>query len=505
MRKQWDFEKFYEIYENLNNYGDLPKCVCAKLQGTGTVNGSNREGKMKRNIRVAVGLLLLLLVAAYFIMVIYFRSHFIFGTKISQIEVGGMSAEELDEQLRQRAEEYRLTFVTWDQKEESIPGEAVGLQVTLSEEIRGLIRKQNAFAWPYVLIKGSSLQAGQVVSYDRQACKTELEKLKFMQKSTWLPSEDAYISEYTEDGYQIVPEVYGSEIRRQELDAAVEEAICSMTEVLDLAASGCYIEPKVTAEDEKLQETVDTLNRYVGTVVRYEVPQEEEILDGTLIHQWLSVENQKVKIDKQGVAAYVYGLAKKYNTAYHPRKLATSYGRTISVIGGDYGWKVDTAAEKEMILKDIRAGESIKRELVYAQRANSHEENDYGTTYVEINLTAQHLFYYKEGKLILEADLVSGNPKLGNGTLTGAYSVLYKQREAVITEGEEEKRVSCWLPFANGTGICDAVWRTRFGGSIYKDDGTEGCVELSVVNMKDLYEQIEAGCPVLIYELAQGD
>ena len=33
------WQKFYEIYENLNNYGDLPKCVCAKLQGTDMTNG----------------------------------------------------------------------------------------------------------------------------------------------------------------------------------------------------------------------------------------------------------------------------------------------------------------------------------------------------------------------------------------------------------------------------------------------------------------------------------
>lgn len=457
----------------------------------------------RRGLRVAE-LFLFLLAVIYFIFVFYFQSHFAFKTKVNQIDVGGMSAAQLGLQLQQKAENYRLTLVTWDGKQEAIEGTAIGIKITLPGQIKDVLKKQNAFAWPYYLLRGQQLQIRNVVSYDRQACEEKIKQLDFMKKDTWVPSRDAYISGYTKDGYAIVPEVYGSEIRSQELKKAVEEAVLSMEDVLDLAAAGCYIEPEVTTGDETLNELTDTLNRYVGTVIRYEVGEKEERLDEATIHEWLSIENQKVKIDEQQVAAYVSGLAKKYNTAYHSRKLETSYGRSVAVIGGDYGWKVDTAAEKDMILKDIRAGDVVKREIVYAQRANSHEENDYGDTYVEINLTAQHLFYYKKGKLITEADLVSGSSRLGYGTITGAYSIIYKQKDAVLDRGEEERKVAYWMPFANGIGLCDAAWRTRFGGDIYKEDGSYGCIELPEDSAKELYEKIDAGCPVLIYELTQG-
>lgn len=55
----------------------------------------------------------------------------------------------------------------------------------------------------------------------------------------------------------------------------------------------------------------------------------------------------------------------------------------------------------------------MEREPVYAQTANSHGENDYGNSYVEINLTAQHLFLYKDGVLVTESDFVSGNVAKG--------------------------------------------------------------------------------------------
>ena len=59
------------------------------------------------------------------------------------------------------------------------------------------------------------------------------------------------------------------------------------------------------------------------------------------------------------------------------------------------------------ILDDLKAGKKVEREPVYAQTANSHGENDYGNSYVEINLTAQHLFLYKDGVLVTESDFVS--------------------------------------------------------------------------------------------------
>ena len=68
-----------------------------------------------------------------------------------------------------------------------------------------------------------------------------------------------------------------------------------------------------------------------------------------------------------------------------------------------YGWKINNSEEVAQILDDLKAGKKVEREPVYAQTANSHGENDYGNSYVEINLTAQHLFLYKDGVLVTES------------------------------------------------------------------------------------------------------
>ena len=101
----------------------------------------------------------------------------------------------------------------------------------------------------------------------------------------------------------------------------------------------------------------------------------------------------------------------------------------------------------------------MEREPVYLQTAASREGNDYGTTYAEVNLTAQHLFFYKDGKKILESDFVSGNQSKGYTTPPGLFSLTYKQRDSVLKGEGYASPVKFWMPFNGGIGFHDASWR----------------------------------------------
>ena len=149
----------------------------------------------------------------------------------------------------------------------------------------------------------------------------------------------------------------------------------------------------------------------------------------------------------------------------------------------------------------IRSGESGTREPVYSQTAASHGTNDYGDTYVEINLTAQHLFFYKDGKLLVESDFVSGNEARGWSTPSGAYPLTYKERNATLNGEGYSTPVSYWMPFNGGIGLHDAGWRSSFGGTIYKTNGSHGCINLPPSVAKIIYENISQGDPILCYEL----
>ena len=343
------------------------------------------------------------------------------------------------------------------------------------KQVKELLKKQNGFAWPYYLISPRKYEVETMISFDEEKLKDVLDNLSCMDESKWTDSENAQIKDYTKDGYEVQPEVYGTKIDKDAFTEKIKEALDKMQPEFDLSGEGCYEDPKVKEEDDVFQDALDTLNKYTQMKITYQAEGKDDVvLDGETISTWLSVDDDfNVSVDDEALSAYVKAMAKNYNTAYGNRTLDTSYGQTVTIYGGNYGWWVDNAAEKEMILEDLKAGKDVKREPVYSQTANSHGENDYGNTYVEINLTAQHLFFYKNGSLVVESDFVSGNLAKNHGTPSGSFGVTYKAKDAVLRGEDYESPVSFWMPFNGGVGMHDASWRSTFGGTIYKRSGSE--------------------------------
>ena len=158
-------------------------------------------------------------------------------------------------------------------------------------------------------------------------------------------------------------------------------------------------------------------NQAVQVTVTYHFGDQTEVLDGNTIHNWMT-ENEEgsLELDEAKVAEYVDQLAATYDTAYQPKTLKTTTGETVTITNGNYGWRINRKAEAAALSEIIRSGNSQEREPVYAQMAAARGENDYGNTYVEINLTAQHLYFYVDGQLLIESDFVSGNEARGMGT-----------------------------------------------------------------------------------------
>ena len=107
--------------------------------------------------------------------------------------------------------------------------------------------------------------------------------------------------------------------------------------------------------------------------------------------------------------------------------------------------------------------------------------DDIGNTYIEIDYTNQHLWYYKDGSLVVDSDLVSGNLNNGNGSPDGDFSRVISRQSPATLKGEDyESDVTYFMPFAYNVGLHDASWRSSFGGSIYKNGGSHGCIKFAI-------------------------
>ena len=148
----------------------------------------------------------------------------------------------------------------------------------------------------------------------------------------------------------------------------------------------------------------------------------------------------------------------------------------------------------------MKNGEIKTREPVYSQTAVSRSKNDIGSTYIEVDYTNQHMWYFEEGTLKLDSDFVSGNISRGNGSPDGVFKVVYKKSPAVLKGEDYESDVTYFIPFAYNVGFHDASWRHgRFGGTIYKNSGSHGCINMPEEKAAKLYELVKVDTPVVAY------
>ena len=506
------------------------KQVAGKENGAGQASEASRRGRSRRQpleerkkngsvrpkIFAALGAVVALAAvsggAFFYRQVQKYEECFLPGTVINEMDMSDKTVEQVKEEIMSGLDGYVLTIRERGGNEETISGEAIGLHAEFDGSLEALLEDQNPMDWwkrkwnpaqDNGVDSSGGIWIETMLAYDEELFSRAVKELDCMDEASMIPPEDARISEYQPEtkSYEIIPAVQGTTLVLENVEQAVSEAVLSLSSEVDLEEKQCYTKPAVDTEDEGLVSLAAQMNQYVGAVVTHTFGSSQEVLDGDTIHQWIVTDGTTASIDESQAAAYVKALAKTYDTAYQTKTLKTSYGKTVKITKGNYGWRMNQAAETAAILEIIRNGEQQTREPEYSQKAASHDGNDYGDTYVEINLTAQHLFFYKNGKLLVESDFVSGNESRGWATPSGAYPLTYKERNATLKGEGYATPVSYWMPFNGGIGMHDANWRSSFGGTIYKTNGSHGCINLPPAVAKTIYENISAGMPVLCYHL----
>lgn len=439
------------------------------------------------------------LIVIYLGLAFYFNTHFYFGTKINEISASGKTVDSLDKELSSLYESYTLTLEEKENANEVITSNEIGLKYDSQGKLQEIKNEQSAFGWIFGIFKSNNYKVTDVISYDESTLKSTLNNLKAVTKENITEPESAKI-EFNDGEYKIKEEVYGDKINTNSLNTKVSEAILRGDKSLNLDSSECYEIPKFKATDDKVKNALDTIKKYALTEIKYQFGNDSETVKSETIRNWLSVdEDFNVIVDSSKVKKYLNTLSANYNTYGKTRNFTTASGKSVSVVGGNYGWLINISKEIESITEAIKGGQPINREPIYTQTAASHSGNDIGNTYVEVNLTAQHIWFYKNGSLIVESDVVTGNVAQNTITPAGTYKLNYKERDKVLVGQDYNTKVSYWMPFNGGIGLHDAWWRDAFGGNIYMDRGSHGCVNIPPEAAGKIFENIEAGTAIVCY------
>ena len=447
------------------------------------------------NIVIIISVIVLI----YLTFSIYFINHFFFNTKVNGVNLSLKNHKEAKEILESYIDNYSIQIIGRDGRCEDISGKDIGVVYIEKNIIKDIKKDQNTIMWITSLFSEKNYYIDDLIQLSEEDLNKKVNELDIINKDIVEPTNVSF--KYDNGIYEIEPEVYGNKINKDKLTEVLVKSIKYGEKTVDLEKNLCYENPKYISDSDKAIETRDLLNKYVSTKITYLFGENKEELNGDIINNWIQIdEDLNVEIDEKALKEYISKLSKNYNTVGITRKFNTSTGKVVDVKGGYYGWKINSVAEEKMLIENIKLGAQLEKEPIYSQKGLYREENDIGNTYVEINITRQYLWFYKDGKVIAEGGVVTGDPRKGYSTALGTYMINYKQKDAVLRGPGYEAKVNYWIPFNGNIGIHDASWRYSFGYNIYQTDGTHGCVNSPLSLAKKIYDNIEAGTPVICYE-----
>lgn len=453
------------------------------------------------------GLIILLsLIAMYFGLVFYYNGGFSYGTWINGVYCAGKSVNEVNEELLKQCEYTGLTILDSDGKSYAVLAEEVNLTVTFDEPLHLYLERQNPYLWiDNLLDDGGNREISPVLRYDSNTYEQLIESFALFQGKT--PEDRTVRIVKTEGGYELKDErthVLNEEKAREMIQNAFE----SFKPVLDLEAAGCYEDLPLDAEMEKVKMLWEKLADYQDCGIVYQFGEETVPVDAGVVCDFIMLnETGEFVLDQEGnlctdeekVYEFVDRLADEYDTVGISRSFKATRGDIVTVKGGTYGNQIDREAEKEYLLNAFLDKRREVHEPLYLQTAVCQGRDDIGDTYIEVDMTNQMMYYYEDGTLMIETPVVTGNTSLRRGTPSGTNFVYNKERDRILRGEDYASPVKYWIPVRGAIGIHDASWRSRYGGEIYKTNGSHGCINTPLDKVTELYEMVEIGTPCVMF------
>ena len=488
----------------------------------------NTDGKNKKSLWIALSGLAGIFLIVYIAGFVYFSSHFYKDTDINGVSVSGMNKETAKNTLESFYKNYKLKVVLIDDSEKLIDGKDISMVIKLNDEFNNCLKKQNSYLWFVNMFKHYDFTVSADTSWEEAALEDIFSDMSVLKKKNMESPQNAYVG--VEDGkFVIVKEVLGTTIIEQKFKESIEEGLRNVVAELNLLEQGCYELPKVYEDDTALKKELDAKKEYADHEIKLQLDDLTIEPGMELYSEVLEKKGDSYEVSETKIQKYVEKLAEKYDTLGTDRTFTTSWGdKQIQTHGEAFGYVMNQEDTVKALSKALKEKKAATVEVVFDKKGYTlKDENDIGNTYIEVNLSEQHVYAYKDGKKVAEGDCVSGNESAGRGTCTGLYAIQDKLSPTVLRgekkpvtktitkknkkgkkvkvekttyEYEYESPVTYWMQFNGGIGLHDAAgWRSTYGGSIYYYSGSHGCVNLPLDLAKTLYENFDVGTPVVVY------
>ena len=442
---------------------------------------------LRKKIAVGCGAAACVLAVVYIGIAQTYKTKFIEGTSINGIDAGKKTVSEVEDEIEKTVENYSLKLSFRDNRTETIDGDAFDYQYVSDGGVQKLLDEQK-------LVEG-------------------LSNLPEMKTENQVAPTDAYLLlDETTKRYNIVPETEGNVLNVEAVQAYAKSAVSGSVETVDLArAADTYAAPAIRANDEGLNSQQAALNTFLSTSITYTLPDGTQVLDANVLDGWISVDDNGYRyVDEEHIAEcvdqYVADLASAVDVEKETSTFASTNRGMVEVDNTEYVIKINQDAEKEKLLEEVLGNTVTQREPVYS-RKDETQDPTFGGTYVEIDIDNQTVYYYEDGQCLVETPCVTGTGSVPRrSTPTGVFHIYDKQRSRTLYGDIQPDGsygyasfVNYWMRFCGGCGLHDATWRDSFGGDIYWESGSHGCVNLPYEAAAQMYEIVEEGTPCIVF------
>ncbi|MGX6980110.1 L,D-transpeptidase family protein [Vagococcus elongatus] len=457
----------------------------------------------KKTILLAVaGLLIAMLAFVYIKQYSFYKEHFLPKTITNGINISDMTAEQANKKLVEKAEQSQVVITDNGVAWKEISTKEAGVQYDYLKELKALMKKQSHGTW-FLATFSNKKTTLESTAIDDAALQATIESLTheleaFNQERT--ATKNASI-EKTDNGFEIIPEVQGNSFDVNQVMVDFEQVLRQGKSTLELED---YTKvPTIKSDNADLKSNFEAVQKIAQQGVAYIINGQRIEVPPNTVASWINYdsENQTIGINDENIRNFVTDLGAQYNTSTNATPFNSSRRGQVSVPAGTYSWTISTDSEIEALKKDFLAGNGVERSPAY-QGSASPGAALIGNTYVEIDLQSQHMYYYQDGALKLETDVVTGKPS--TPTPTGVFYVWNKSQNETLRGTNDDgskyaEPVSYWMPIDwTGVGIHDSPWQPAYGGQLWQSIGSHGCINTPPGVMAQFYQIVAVGTPVVV-------
>ena len=367
---------------------------------------------------------------------------------------------------------------------------------------------QNPLLWPLALVKNpyEDFAFDYNINFDEKKLVDILKSSALFTNVT--EPKDASLA-YEDGQFKVIKEVEGNKIDYDKFMEKIKDAVYTHKQTLKLEDSD-YVGPEIREGSKELDKLLKDAKSVEKISIAFNFNGFDFKLEGKELIDMFDVNHKSFELNYDKLTDYVNNIADETDTYGTERSFnATGIGK-ITVAPGVYGFILDVAKTVDKVYELVNERKSGEIEPVYERAGLDRyaDGSDIGDTYVEVDLSRQYMWYYKNGELILETPIVSGLAGTSKwATNKGVGSILSKETNATLKgagfDGSKyETPVSYWMPIGwDGEGFHDAPWRGgAFGGSIYMSNGSHGCINMPPDKAKILFDNVAHNTPVVVYE-----